>query len=277
MKKQKNSSKNTTRKNKKSIKKYQTNRKIAIIISTCTVTILCVIAIAIALATRPAALSDIKTHYHSLSVGVSQANTGILYKFDFDNESQLAIDMYQKANGELDYKSQWYFLGKEKSIYYKFNTDLVPSAKMWGFDNEWTEDNSQEYEYEKTPAFCILQALEVIKNSKGEIISSDNDGTTFNLTDISEPENLFLYAESSLVEGGERYANNYDSIKAKVTLKNNGEVSKIIFQPGIVKKDNVINGFLETFSNDDYKEIVWDFFDFNSTEVNYKDDLWNLL
>ena len=67
----------------------------------------------------------------------------------------------------------------------------------------------------------------------------------------------------------------FESIKAKIFLQRNGEVSKIIFYPkgaGKTEGSQVDSDYIQNCD-----EVIWEFSDINKTTLNYKNDLWEYL
>ena len=233
---------------------------------------------------RDITLSDLKTHYSSLSLKVSY-NTDCADEVRWKVDYRTGDSFGEIENGTEDkYNCKRYFLGSREQMYRKV------------FGSEW-----EIYDFRgEFPDSRITKVLEYISRSDGELLTKEDNGIfVFGVKTLNRPQEIYEYLNDISALGNDWGSENYSSLSAKVYVHQNGDISKIIFYPKSKRTDaswyryatntrlmlltTKIMSYEKEKNTADYdyirscSEITWTFSNLDGTEVNYKEDLWNVL
>lgn len=267
------------KKSKKQLKKEK--QKKIIFLSLGGVAMLAILAtICISFSSRTISLKDLKTSYDSFTLSVSYNNDCASPEiYNVDLKSHDTFGVIDNATSD-EYNCKRYFLGSKKETYQKY------------FAADWAKyDFSKEY-----PDSRIIKVLNLLKGSPYELLSTNDDSYVFGITSINDAKTVYEHINDISAFGNDWGSDNYVSLAAKVYMRKNGHIDKIIFAPTSKSTDtswlsyatNTRLMYLPTRligdkgGSADYdsirscKEITWSFSKINETTVNYKEDLWNV-
>lgn len=255
--------------------------KVAIVIisSILFITIIIVVSVIFAMS-KDITLHNLKTSYDSMTLYISYDN-------DCMHDAQYKIDTkVHDTFGIIDnatedkYNCRRYFLGSKSETYEK------------NYAADW-----QKYDFNKDyPDVRVERVLKNLKDSEGELLSKNDDLFVFGVSDVKNAKDVYADVNSLSALGNDWGSSNFKSISAKVYVRRNGHIEKILFYPVPKSKETswgsyAINtrmmvlhtnsGVMEKTTADfdsirNCNEIAWIFTAINETTVDYKETLWNV-